>query len=109
MGLIAKKLEQMAAEDGVTEDEFMRFAGGVCECILQHAPNGSFTVILPKTGHRHPLALQLSPSFRDDLVALMYQLRECVPGERTIKMVGVRNEPVELTVRTHNANMRMRA
>jgi len=88
MDLAQVKLAEMAHEDGVSEDEFFQFAISVCEKVIEHSPSGSFLVLLPKTGHRHPLGVSLGSSSRNMMIELLYQLRECAPGEQAVTMLA---------------------
>ncbi len=101
MDLSIRKLSLMAAEDGVSEDEFINFANEVCGKIIEHSPSGSFKVVLSKSGRQKPLDVSLGPTFRASLVELMYQLRKCAPWERQITMLNKDGkQPAVLTVRT---------
>lgn len=86
MDLTAAKLAEMAREDNVSVKEFLYFARYVYDRVIMHSLNGTFYVVLPKTGFRHPLGVCCADPAEADLVNLMYQLRECVPRARTVTL-----------------------
>ncbi len=87
MELLQKKLTLMAEEDGVTVDDFLTFAKSVYEKVVSYAPCGRFQVLLPKTGYRHPCGVCVEPPYADHKgIELVYQLRDCVPGWKTVTL-----------------------
>ncbi len=85
MELLEKKLKYLAAEDRVTVDAFLTFAQAVYKEVVSHAPCGRFQVLLPKTGYRHPFAVCVDTPYEQGRgIELVYQLRDCVPGERAV-------------------------